>query len=624
MLRTSNRRFLPLCGLLGWGSLLALNAQATTFCSTTYTATLNDDVVVNAGDTCNGVNVAVGNPINSLTVQQGGTITAKLQAGQHTGVYVDFGNQGIGTFTNSGSITGGTVASIEANRYIATFNNTATGIVSGGTVGIYTWSQHQPAPYEDYAFGTLTNSGSISGTNYGLQMILSSKIATLTNHGTINGGIRDIYLTNSTIETLNNLQGAGNASGGLSYEGKLPTNYNIILGSNATTYGQLVATSVSGQLIFGIHSGTVRSTQYANVLQGITAADIASGLTGTYSGYAYELKLQTGQTDIWDLLFPTYVAPATPLVSASNTLLVVQQNAAALASVNAMQAGALQASLGHDCNTFDDRGLCASVGSRATYTDATGNQPAGVVIVSFAPSVHFRFGGFVDQASPRAMHRISQRATTPMYGFFAYWRKQEDGLGASASIATAFSRNSLRIARDDALADTEAGVGDTRMSGQAVQASFTYTLQASHRIRISPFLGFRYSRVATEAYTEEASSDVTSPISYDALAQEQVAAVYGIVLSSALTEKLSGSATLGIQQNLKYNLAQYSGTSAIPSLTSFGVPMPSNIPSMAMASASLNYAIGKSKKLDMKLLWQQQAFAATPTVTALVGYSFRF
>ena len=619
-----NRRFLLLLGVLSLGYLSALKVQAATACSSTYSATPNDDVIVNSGATCNGIDVSVGNYLNSLTVNQGGTVTARLINGQNTAVYVDFNGSGIGTFTNSGSITGGTVASIEANRYIASFNNTATGVVSGGAVGIYTWSQGQQAPNQFYAFGSLSNAGSISGSNYGIQMILASRIETLTNRGTIDGGIRDIHLSNSTIDTLNNLQGAGNASGGLTYEGKLPTNYNIILGSNATTYGQLIATSITGQLIFGIHSGTVRSTRYTGVLQGISAADIASGLTGTYSGYAYELALQTGQTDIWDLLFPSYVAPTAPLVSAANTLLAVKQNASALASAYAMQAGALQASLGYDCSTFDDRGVCASVGSRTTYTDAGGNQAAGLVIVSFAPSPRFRLGGFIDQSATTRLNRITQRSNNPMYGFFAYWRNNENGLGLGASIASAFTRNSLGIARDDALADTEAGSGNTRMSGQSAQALLTYSLQAGEHLRVSPYVGLRYYRLATGAYTEETSADVTRPLSYEELTQKQIAAVYGIELSTALSAKLSGSASVGMQENLNYRMSNYTGTSTIADLASFSVQMPSNIHSMASASASMNYAVSRNKRLGIKVLWQQQAFSATHTVTALANYSFSF
>jgi hypothetical protein len=626
MPKLRDRRFLLLWSGLGLGCLAGLDAGATTYCTTSYTATLNDDVVVASGDTCNGVDATVGNYLNSLTVNQGGTITARSINGQNTAVFLDHVNTGvgIGTFTNSGSITGGTFASIEANRYIDTFNNTATGVISGGTVGIYTWSQGQGAPHTQYAFGSLTNSGSINGTDYGLQMILASKIATLTNRGTIAGGTRDIYLTNSTIDTLNNLQGAGNASGGLTYEGKLPTNYNIILGTVASTYGQLVATNVSGQLTFGIHSGAVRSTQYTAVLQGITAAQIAGGLSGTYSGYAYQLQLQSGQTSIWDLLFPSYVAPTTPALSAANTLVAVRQSASALVATYAAHAAVLQAGLDFDCSTFDVHGMCAAFGGRMTYADASSHEQAGQLMVAYKVSAHLRFGGFIDQASAATPQSIRQTRATPTYGLFAYWNHQEDGLGLGASITSSFTSTDLSMKRDDALADTEAGIGATRISGHAVQALTTYALQAGAHVRVTPYLGIRYHRLATDAYAETASASVTSPLSFQAMSQSALSAVYGVGLAMSLSERLAATVSIGMRQSLNYQMDDYQGSSSMSGLESFSVPMPSSIRSMASASAGLNFAMSKRSKLGLKLLWQQQALSATQSVTALTSYNLSF
>lgn len=71
-------------------------------------------------------------------------------------------------------------------------------------------------------------------------------------------------------------------------------------------------------------------------------------------------------------------------------------------------------------------------------------------------------------------------------------------------------------------------------------------------------------------------------------------------------------------------MSNYTGTSTIADLASFSVQMPSNIHSMASASASMNYAVSRNKRLGIKVLWQQQAFSATHTVTALANYSFSF
>ena len=86
--------------------------------------------------------------------------------------------------------------------------------------------------------------------------------------------------------TLNNSQGVGNVNGALTYEGKLPTNYNIIINSSSN-YGKLSVTSGTDSLIFGIHNtSNVTSGTYQDVLTGISTL---SSLTGTYGAYNWTL-----------------------------------------------------------------------------------------------------------------------------------------------------------------------------------------------------------------------------------------------------------------------------------------------------------------------------------------------
>lgn len=312
---------------------------------------------------------------------------------------------------------------------------------------------------------------------------------------------------------------------------------------------------------------------------------------------------------------------------AVNTLSTVQQNASGLAATFNTQAAALQAGLTYDCNTFDENGLCASAGGRMTYAGSSpfGNQQAGLVIISHKPSPYFRFGGFADQSVATATpNGIKQSNSGPMYGFFGYWNNQKDGMGLGASVTTSFSNNNLAVSRSNALANTEAGSGTTQMQGQGIQGQLTYALQASDRIRAIPYLGMRYYRVAAGGYTEGSSTDVTSPLTYNAMSQTVLAAVGGMGAQALLAEKLTGTASIGLQQNLNYKMGNYQGTSSISGLETFSVKMPSNTNTMATATAGLNYALTKNEKLGLNVLWQQQAYTATNTVTALATYSIGF
>ena len=92
------------------------------------------------------------------------------------------------------------------------------------------------------------------------------------NIGIFNSGI---------ITTLNNSQGASGSA--LTYDGTLPTNYNIIVNSTSD-FGKIVFTDVSGTINFGIDSSSTlaNDTTYSSVLSGLISSDIASGISGTF------------------------------------------------------------------------------------------------------------------------------------------------------------------------------------------------------------------------------------------------------------------------------------------------------------------------------------------------------
>ena len=149
--------------------------------------------------------------------------------------------------------------------------------------------------------GTFTNNGTITstGTSKGLLVEAGGSIGTLNNYGTISGGGGAVGINvdaSGSIGTLNNAQS------GLAYSGKLPTNYNTFINS-PTSYGKLNATSVSGQIIYGIAPGsTVGNTTYTGVLSGVTAANIAN-TTGTFGGglVATNWRLTNSSGTLWDL-----------------------------------------------------------------------------------------------------------------------------------------------------------------------------------------------------------------------------------------------------------------------------------------------------------------------------------
>lgn len=583
---------------------IELSADSSTAVNDSGTA--NCAVTINSGVSLTTTGSAVTLSGSGSTATNQGTITVNT-----SGFGIIASGSNVKSISNLGSIyNNGTQASISNTNVLETVNNSGL-ISSAGGNGVI----------NNGSLTNLINTGSISGGSQSLSAGVYNNntrtITTITNTGSIVGiyGIKNL----STIGTLNNAQGGNSSSASttaLTYTGNLPTNYNIIVNS-LSSYGQLSGTSVTGSTTFGIYSGsTLTKGTYTSVLAGLSSGTNVSATSGTFNGTGWRLVLNSGTT--WDLIVDA---------SAINTLAAVQQNASGLATTFNTQAAALQAGLTYDCNTFDDHGLCASVGGRTTYglTAPVGNQQAGLLIVSHRPDPHFRFGVFADQSVNSAMpNGIKQNNSGPMYGAFGYWNHQKDSMGLGASISATAANSNLTISRNASLANTEAGSGNTEMQGQAIQAQATYAVQATDRIKAIPYGGLRYYRVASGGYSEGSNSDVTSPLTYNAMAQEVFAAVGGVGTSVFLAEKLTGTASVGIQQNLNYKMGNYQGTSSISGLESFSVNMPSNINSMTTATAGMSYVIKKNEKLGVNVLWQQQAFSATNTITALATYSIGF
>jgi hypothetical protein len=250
----------------------------------TPSTTINADcgpLVVNSSQTILDINARIsGNPavdqlafdVTNFNVNTGGAII-----GTSIGLRNEYG---ITTLNNSGTIqatnaTGRAILNqgpVGVVGYIGTINNTGTiqGGTSAGGVGISSSNNSD-------IIGTINNSGVISG-RVGIDN--SGTISTITNTGTITGGIQN-FGSSASIGTINNGQD------GLAYNGKLPTNYNVII--TPSGYGKMtVSGSGSSSTNFGVYQGAtfdMGSKTYTSVLSGVGISSVnASTQTGTYGG----------------------------------------------------------------------------------------------------------------------------------------------------------------------------------------------------------------------------------------------------------------------------------------------------------------------------------------------------
>ena len=177
------------------------------------------------------------------------------------------------TFINNGSITaprngigqfGGSSISFTNNASI-----NATGTDPGNGVGFYS-----------YGTGTYVNTGTITGRE-GMVLVAGNHV--IRNTGVITASVVDLNISSGTVTSLTNSEGGNNV---LTYSGKVPTNYYIII-SSLNNYGKLSVTNPTSSMTFNIdNASSVALTTYPSVLQGSITL---SSTQGTYGGYRWNL-----------------------------------------------------------------------------------------------------------------------------------------------------------------------------------------------------------------------------------------------------------------------------------------------------------------------------------------------
>ena len=225
---------------------------------------------------CNG-GVAVSSSLTvSASCDGGSSAPLKLNTGANVTI-----NSGVTVSNSAGSTRNGDPIWINTGATSSTINNNGT---------IYTALQWGITVNSGATLTNLNNNGTISsGFRRGI-VNNGGTITNIDNLGSIVGPFSSIQenTANQNIQKLNNLQGAGNSNGAITYAGPLPIQYNIIINSNSV-YGKL--SGGTGITTFGIDSRSVVSVgTYQDVLTGIsiTGSNLSS-LTGIYGAYNWTL-----------------------------------------------------------------------------------------------------------------------------------------------------------------------------------------------------------------------------------------------------------------------------------------------------------------------------------------------
>ena len=631
-----------------------------------------------AEDKGNGVNVSssatLTNLVNSGTISgTAGVAGTDGDDGNTDGHGVHVSGSTLTNLTNSGTISG-TAGGTSAGMYVfsaSTLTNvTNTGIISGTArfdngygVGVHTSS----------TLTNLTNSGTISGTagddnGYGVYLATtSSTLTNLVNSGTISGTAVDddgvgVYLAGTSVSaTLNNLTNTGTITGtattnafdikvgsasnlvnlnnlqsDLSYKGRLPRNYKtIIQGSN---YGSLAISgtpteSSTGDTVYTPFTGStnagvyIPSGTYTNVMTGMPDANLHSTVSGTLTGDGtnsvgtvnWALTETSSGSNNWNL---TTSGGSYTYVGKDNTQSAINQTTKNVGGVfqNVSAGGNFANMTTYDCNLFDGKENCISVGGRVT--ESSGTDTSLVLVAGQKISENLRIGGYIDQTINHDNYNdIDINVNVPLIGAMAVWNENADQQGLQLKISNSYQSNDAEITRA-VVGSSELAKGDTTIETQSYIAEASYRIEdAVNDITLKPFSAVRYMKTELDGYTEK---DVGAPISYNEMVEENVAAIVGVKAYKKISPKITLNGSLGLEHDLNNNDADLKGTiSGISAFNSASIGNDKN-DTRALASLGAHLYLDGGQRVEVKGMYQELRYKKDNATTVYVTYTLPF
>lgn len=593
-----------------------------------------------------GANVTNNGNLNTSSFYNGYGISSgansRSQAGGST-----IANTPITGISGSGSITTGGgnavgiyISATNASSSANTINNAGSITTSGANAAGIRLNSGSKA-----SINSIVNSGTIvtSGASANGVDVLGSAQVTIENTGSIAASGANSYgiYSAGNITTLTNSQGG---SSPLTYSGALPTNYNVIV-TDLTHYGKLDVTkgAVTGVMNFNINnsSSLAYNTTYSTVLNGFKINNLGNSYGTFNSGsnnYVWALVHRIGgsamQSDLVIQPIPPSAAP--PVLDtlkaelASQAYLLnpidpdTQSSLAALGntlqSLFAMQAAGVVNGMGYDCPLFGVNNICVSAGGRFTnvsgYPDNTTNA---LIIGAYRFSQNLRFGGYLDQSlvqsTPGGIAQLNN--ANPMVGLFGVWSQNPDGTGIEAKLSAGYANKGATLTRP-VIGVSEAGSGSTSLTTQGIQGLLKYGFAVGNKSLVSPYAGMRYVLGGMGGYSEAQSSTVSSPLTYNAIANYTTTALAGLIGSHKLNEKLTLVTSAGAEKDVNANI----GNLISNGNGDYNIAMNNNYRTLRpTATLGAFYDLSARERLGLTGIYRQEAYQAITSTTVLATYT---
>ena len=278
----------------------------------------------------------------------------------------------------------------------------------------------------------------------------------------------------------------------------------------------------------------------------------------------------------------------------------------------------------YDCNLFDAKGLCVSVGGQQTYVDSpSANMTSAVVVAGYKVSPTLRIGGFLNQnVNSNTGSNVDISNKSPLMGLFAVWNQNENHLGYQVKIANAYQDMDVTTTRD-VIGTSEAGKGKTDLNTQSYVGELSYAfLTNEDKTLVRPYAAIRYTRIKQDGYTEDSTASVTAPLTYAALSDRSTAALVGVKLNHKLADKVNLTGSLGVEQDLNHDVDNLTA-SGVSGLTreAFNNNINRTRP---VASVGAYYMPVKNQRIAADIYYQELPFQSTAATTAYVNYMIGF
>ena len=313
-----------------------------------------------------------------------------------------------------------------------------------------------------------------------------------------------------------------------------------------------------------------------------------------------------------------------PSTLADNQASVVNL-ANALAPIFTLQNTVLANSFTYDCPVFGANNVCVSAGGRNTAVQASDglNNTSALLIAAYRAAPHVRIGGYADQnlSVNNASTGINLGNNTPLIGLFGVWNENLDGTGAELKASTAYGQKNTTLTRQ-VVNNTEPGSGSSTLNSQGAQIMAKYGFGVMSDLIVSPYVGMRFTQNNLAGYTEGASSNVSSPLTYSTLNTSASTALFGIGASYKGIPKTTLFASAGIETGVSTNNGSINSAGII-GLTPVALN-PNPVNTRSTASIGAYYDVEKNQRLGINAIYRQEAYQAISTTTAMTTYTVGF